>query len=99
MIIDPYCQVAFVTQSLKTEIITKSISPTWDQTLIFDSITIYGNPSEIAVNPPQVYIEIFDHDPNVNNFFVSLIKKYELFHGIYLTYFHSFLIILEIQAR
>ncbi len=67
--------MAFVTQSLKTEIITKSISPTWDQTLIFDSIVIHGNPSEIAVNPPQVYIEIFDHDPNVMNFIFFIIKK------------------------
>jgi hypothetical protein len=67
--------VAFVAQSLKTEIITKTISPTWDQTLIFDSVEIHGNPSEIAINPPQVVIEVFDYDPNVINFILSKILK------------------------
>ena len=54
-----------MTQSLKTEIIYKSLSPTWDQTLIFDTVEIHGNSAEIATNPPHVMIEIFDHDPNV----------------------------------
>lgn len=52
----------FVTHSAKTEIIKRSLSPTWDQTLIFESIEIHGDPSDIAANPPQIMIEIFDHD-------------------------------------
>ena len=47
---------------MKTEIIKKSLSPTWDQTLIFDAVEIYGDPDEIARNPPQIMIEVFDHD-------------------------------------
>jgi hypothetical protein len=47
---------------MKTEIISKSLSPTWDQALIFDCIEIHGDPNEISMNPPNVMIEIFDHD-------------------------------------
>ncbi|CAF0722705.1 unnamed protein product [Brachionus calyciflorus] len=61
---DPYAQVIFLTQSIKTEIVSKCLSPTWDQTLIFDSVEIHGNPNEIAINPPQIMIEVFDHDYN-----------------------------------
>lgn len=63
--VDPYCQVIFVTQSLKTEIINRTLSPTWDQTLIFESVEIHGSPTETTINPPNVLIEVFDHDPYV----------------------------------
>lgn len=66
---DPYANVIFSTHSMKTEIISKTLSPTWDQTLIFESVEIHGNHEELATNPPQVTIEIFDYDS-----FVSLIK-------------------------
>ena len=47
---------------MKTEVIKKTLSPTWDQTLIFDSIEIYGNQTELIQNPPNIMIEVFDHD-------------------------------------
>ena len=59
---DPFCNVVFVTQSMKTEIVNKTLSPTWDQTLIFESVEIHGNPKEIEKNPPNITIEIFDKD-------------------------------------
>lgn len=65
-ILDPYCQVAFITQSMKTEVIKKCLSPTWDQTLIFTTVEIFGNPEEIMNSPPQVMVEVFDYDEAVN---------------------------------
>lgn len=59
---DPYCQIVFLTQSAKTEIMKKSLSPTWDQTLFFENVEIHGNPTDIMSNPPQILVEIFDHD-------------------------------------
>jgi hypothetical protein len=53
-------------QSMKTEVIKRTLSPTWDQTLIFDSIEIYGNPNELIQNPPNIMIEVFDHDDLVS---------------------------------
>ena len=34
----------------------------WDQTLIFDEITLYGAPELVAQNPPEIVIEVFDKD-------------------------------------
>ena len=50
---------------MKTEIKFKTLSPTWDQSLIFDTIEIYGDPAEIEINPPEIMIEVFDHDTRV----------------------------------
>lgn len=59
---DPYARVCFINQSQKTERLEKTLSPQWDQTLIFENIVIYGN-SDVAVDsPPRVTIELFDWD-------------------------------------
>lgn len=34
----------------------------WDQTLIFDEITLYGPPELVQQNPPECVVEIFDKD-------------------------------------
>ncbi|XP_067936252.1 myoferlin-like isoform X2 [Watersipora subatra] len=59
---DPYAAVSFGTQSQLTKVLKKTLSPMWDQTLIFDELTLYGSPEHIAQNPPEVVIEIFDED-------------------------------------
>ncbi|OWK07888.1 MYOF [Cervus elaphus hippelaphus] len=48
--------------SKTTEIIHSTLNPTWDQTIIFDEIEIYGEPQTILQNPPKVIIELFDND-------------------------------------
>lgn len=63
---DPYARVAFGTQSQVTEILTRTICPTWDQTLIFENVQIYGSVDKVARNPPEVIIELFDKDPVVS---------------------------------
>lgn len=57
--------MAFITQSMRTKVVKKSLSPTWDETLIFESVEIFGNPEEIINSPPQVMVEVFDHDESV----------------------------------
>ncbi|XP_063291064.1 myoferlin isoform X3 [Pelobates fuscus] len=59
---DPYAHVSFLHRSKTTEVIHSTLNPTWDQTLIFNEIDIYGDPQAIAQNPPNVVIEIFDSD-------------------------------------
>ncbi|XP_006880414.1 PREDICTED: myoferlin-like [Elephantulus edwardii] len=59
---DPYAHVSFLHRSKTTEIIYKTLNPTWDQTIIFDEIEIYGEPQTILQNPPKVVIELFDND-------------------------------------
>uniref|UniRef100_A0A8C4RQZ0 Myoferlin n=1 Tax=Erpetoichthys calabaricus TaxID=27687 RepID=A0A8C4RQZ0_ERPCA len=59
---DPYAHVSFLHRSKTTEIINKTLNPTWDQTLIFDDIDIYVNPEGLAQNPPNIVFELFDSD-------------------------------------
>ncbi|KAF6040573.1 hypothetical protein EB796_001113 [Bugula neritina] len=60
--LDPYAVVGFGTQSQLTRVLDKTLSPMWDQTLIFDEITLYGPAELVAQNPPEVVIEVFDKD-------------------------------------
>uniref|UniRef100_A0A6J0SU77 Myoferlin isoform X3 n=1 Tax=Pogona vitticeps TaxID=103695 RepID=A0A6J0SU77_9SAUR len=59
---DPYAHVSFLHRSKTTEIIHSTLNPTWDQTLIFDDIEIYGDPQAVAEEPPQLVVELFDSD-------------------------------------
>ncbi|XP_077114709.1 myoferlin isoform X5 [Ranitomeya variabilis] len=59
---DPYAHVSFLHRSKTTEIIHCTLNPTWDQTLIFNEVEIFGDPLAVAHNPPNVVIEIFDSD-------------------------------------
>uniref|UniRef100_A0A3Q2X570 Myoferlin like n=1 Tax=Haplochromis burtoni TaxID=8153 RepID=A0A3Q2X570_HAPBU len=59
---DPYAHVSFLHVSKTTEVIKTTLNPTWDQTLIFDDIEIYGDPQTIACNPPDVVLELYDKD-------------------------------------
>lgn len=60
--LDAYARVAFCKQSTVTAVLTQTLSPTWDQTLIFDEIEIYEGVENVAKNPPSVVVELFDRD-------------------------------------
>ncbi|NWR55970.1 DYSF protein, partial [Bucorvus abyssinicus] len=59
---DPYAIVSFLHQSQKTVVIKNTLNPTWDQTLIFYEIEIFGDPQNISDSPPNIVVEIYDHD-------------------------------------
>ncbi|XP_054846459.1 dysferlin isoform X2 [Eublepharis macularius] len=59
---DPYAIVSFLHQSQKTVVAKNTLNPTWDQTLIFYEIEIFGDPLGIDSSPPYVVVEIYDHD-------------------------------------
>ncbi|KAH9524694.1 hypothetical protein Btru_027538 [Bulinus truncatus] len=59
---DPFARVSFITNSMVTETQPKTLSPTWDQTLIFDELVMYGSPETFESSPPSIYIELFDYD-------------------------------------
>ncbi|CAF4514045.1 unnamed protein product [Rotaria socialis] len=59
---DPYAQIGFINQSQRTDIIQRTLCPTWDQSLIFSTVELYGEPDEIHHNPPNILIELFDKD-------------------------------------
>lgn len=59
---DPYATV-FVTEFSKTtQVIEETLSPTWDELLVFDDVLVYGAKEEIQRDPPTIVIEIYDQD-------------------------------------
>ena len=71
---DPFCRTVFLNQSQVTEKLEKTLCPTWDQTLIYEKIEIHGKPEDIAAKPPEIIMEIFDHDTFVSSLPLSYIS-------------------------
>ena len=46
--------------------INETLSPTWDEVLLFEKHVIYGNRDDIKEMPPIVCIEFFDVDIGVS---------------------------------
>ncbi|MCJ8731563.1 hypothetical protein PDJAM_G00200870 [Pangasius djambal] len=59
---DPYAIVSFLHQSQKTVTIRNTLNPTWDQTLIFYELEIFGDPKVTEKNPPNIAVEVYDQD-------------------------------------
>lgn len=59
---DPYAHVSFLHHSKTTEKLKATLNPTWDQTLIFNNVEIYGDPQNLATRPPDVVVEFYDED-------------------------------------
>uniref|UniRef100_A0AAR2KUJ2 C2 domain-containing protein n=1 Tax=Pygocentrus nattereri TaxID=42514 RepID=A0AAR2KUJ2_PYGNA len=59
---DPYVHVSYLHMSNTTEIVKSTLNPTWDQTVIFNSVEVCGDPQTLSRNPPQIVLEVFDSD-------------------------------------
>ncbi|NXR10711.1 FR1L6 protein, partial [Semnornis frantzii] len=59
---DPFAKVTFTSHCQTTKIISQTLSPTWNQMLLFNSIVLHGDREEIAQIPPEIVIELYDDD-------------------------------------
>lgn len=59
---DAYARIAFCKQSDVTGVLTQTLCPTWDQTLIFEDVEINEDVENVVRNPPSVVVELFDRD-------------------------------------
>ncbi|KAK6179510.1 hypothetical protein SNE40_011846 [Patella caerulea] len=59
---DPFARIAFGAQSISTQVIEETLSPTWDEFLILNEVDVYGLIEDIVNNPPTIIVEIFDQD-------------------------------------
>lgn len=59
---DPFARIIISNKSKTTQVIDQTLSPTWDETLVFESILLYSTIENIKADPPTVVIEIFDQD-------------------------------------
>lgn len=72
---DPYAHISFLHLSKTTEKLRATLNPTWDQTLIFSEVEIYGDPHNIAQRPPDVVLEFYDNDQVVGCIWHIYIEK------------------------
>lgn len=59
---DPFARIIVGEFCKTTQVIDETLSPTWDELLIFDDILLYGTRDEIQKDPITIVIEIFDQD-------------------------------------
>ncbi|XP_073975608.1 otoferlin-like isoform X1 [Rhodnius prolixus] len=59
---DPFARVIVGEYCQTTQVIDETLSPTWDELLVFDEILVYGTKEDIKNDPPTIIIEIFDQD-------------------------------------
>ena len=52
------------------KVIDETLSPTWDELMLFPEVLIYGRREDIKSYPPSIIIEIYDQD-KVNFFSYS----------------------------
>ena len=53
--------------------IDETLSPTWDELLVFEEVLVYGRREDIKTNPPTVIIEIYDQDKVCNVYHICKI--------------------------
>ncbi|XP_043922532.1 fer-1-like protein 6 isoform X2 [Protopterus annectens] len=59
---DPFAKVSLISHGQTTKIIPQTLSPTWNQMLLYNNIQLYGDLADICVDPPLVVIELYDDD-------------------------------------
>uniref|UniRef100_A0A669PQM6 Fer-1 like family member 6 n=1 Tax=Phasianus colchicus TaxID=9054 RepID=A0A669PQM6_PHACC len=59
---DPFAKVTFTSHCQTTKVSCKTLSPTWNQMLLFNGIVLHGDGEEIAQFPPEIVIELYDDD-------------------------------------
>ncbi|XP_005354674.1 fer-1-like protein 6 [Microtus ochrogaster] len=59
---DPFAKVTFLSQCQTTKVISQTLSPTWNQMLLFNELVLHGEERELAESPPLVVVELYDSD-------------------------------------
>ncbi|XP_056144940.1 fer-1-like protein 6 [Lampris incognitus] len=59
---DPFARVTCLSHSHTTNIISQTLSPTWDQCLVMGSLVLSGDLLDITREPPRIVIEVYDDD-------------------------------------
>ncbi|XP_073446400.1 fer-1-like protein 6 [Dendrobates tinctorius] len=59
---DPFAKVTFVSHCQTTKIIPQTLSPTWNQMLLFNNIGLHGEIKDIVDDPPNIVVELYDDD-------------------------------------
>ena len=59
---DPYAIISLGRYSSCSRVVKEKVCPTWDETIIINSIKIFGDAESVSKCPPPVVLEFFDED-------------------------------------
>ncbi|XP_058477901.1 fer-1-like protein 6 [Solea solea] len=59
---DPFARVTYLSHSQTTNIISQTLSPTWNQCLLMSPMMLSGDLQYIKQEPPRIIIEVYDDD-------------------------------------
>ena len=65
---------------ISLQVIEETLSPTWNEVLIFEQVTIYGKRTDFKDKPPFICVEFFDIDIGVST---------KPFTALLLSHFHN----------
>ncbi|BFZ16669.1 hypothetical protein BsWGS_19709 [Bradybaena similaris] len=68
---DPFARISFSDQSIATQVIDQTLSPTWDEMLVLEDVDTYGVTEEIINDPPTIVVEVFDQDKTGRSEFIG----------------------------
>ncbi|KAM9487177.1 fer-1-like protein 6 [Clarias gariepinus] len=59
---DPFARVSFHSNTQCTAVINQTLTPTWNQMLMANKVSLYGELTDIVQEPPLVVVEVYDED-------------------------------------
>ncbi|KAK2849906.1 hypothetical protein Q7C36_008689 [Tachysurus vachellii] len=59
---DPFARVSFHSNTQCTAIINQTLTPTWNQMLMVNKVSLYGDLGELVKEPPLIVLEVYDDD-------------------------------------
>nr|KAF6422355.1 hypothetical protein HJG63_005082 [Rousettus aegyptiacus] len=59
---DPFAQVLISTQCQTTRVLEQTLSPLWDELLVFDQLIVDGRRELLQQEPPLVVVNVLDHN-------------------------------------
>ncbi|XP_058541406.1 fer-1-like protein 4 [Neofelis nebulosa] len=59
---DPFARVLISTQCQTTRVLEQTLSPLWDELLVFDQLIVDGRREHLQEEPPLVVVSVFDHN-------------------------------------
>ncbi|GAB1285850.1 Fer-1-like protein 4 [Apodemus speciosus] len=59
---DPFARVLISTQCQTTRVLEQTLSPLWDELLVFDQLIVDGRREHLREEPPLVVINVFDYN-------------------------------------
>ena len=75
--VDVFVRVSMVEYTQQTHTVEASLSPCWDETLIFSDMRIFGVPSVHMISEPvSLLVQLYDRDDTVSYWYISFCAEF-----------------------